>query len=72
MHKEEPKASDPGALLTQAMSHALAYRRSLAEDPRLPSADYHAMLERFAGAMPEQGTPPARSLRPWPRRPCRA
>jgi glutamate/tyrosine decarboxylase-like PLP-dependent enzyme len=56
MHKEEPKASDPGALLTQAMSHALAYRRSLAEDPRLPSADYHAMLERFAGAMPEQGT----------------
>ena len=49
-------AVDPGALLTQATSHALAYRRSLAEDPRLPSADYHAMLQRFAGALPEHGT----------------
>ena len=49
-------AIDPGTLLSQAMSHALAYRRTLAEDPRPPSADYHAMLERFTEAMPEQGT----------------
>ena len=49
-------AVDPGTLLSQAMSHALAYRRALAEDQRPPSADYHAMLERFTEAMPEQGT----------------
>ena len=49
-------AIDPDTLLSQAMSHALAYRRALAEDQRPPSADYHAMLERFTEAMPEQGT----------------
>ena len=49
-------AIDPGTLLSQTLSHALAYRRALAEDPRPPSADYHAMLERFAEAMPKQGT----------------
>jgi len=47
---------DPGTLLSQAMSHALAYRRTLAEDQWPPSVDYHTMLERFAEAMPEQGT----------------
>src|SRR5262245_50389043 len=47
--------TDPDALLSKAMSHALAYRRALAEDQRPPSADYHAMLERFTEAMPEQG-----------------
>ncbi|HSW22444.1 MAG TPA: hypothetical protein VLJ62_06740, partial [Burkholderiaceae bacterium] len=49
-------AIDPDTLLSQAMSHALAYRHALAEDQRPPSADYHAMLERFTEAMPEQGT----------------
>ena len=49
-------AVDPSSLLSQALSHALAYRRTLAEDPRPPSADYHAMLERFTEAMPERGT----------------
>ena len=33
--------TDPGTLLSLAMSHALAYRRALAEDSRPPSADYH-------------------------------
>ena len=56
MEKDQPTANDTGTLLSLAMSHALAYRRSLAEDPRPPSADYHAMLERFAEAMPEHGT----------------
>jgi len=69
MHEEEPMAADPDQLLSQAMSHALAYRRALAEDQRPPSADYHAMLERFTEAMPEQGTARARSSKPWPRRP---
>lgn len=48
-------AVDPGTLLSQAMSHALAYRRTLDKDPQPPTADYHAMLERFSEAMPEQG-----------------
>src|SRR6476646_2757550 len=48
--------TDPGTLLSQAMSHALAYRRALADDPGPPLADYHTMLERFAEAMPEHGT----------------
>jgi glutamate/tyrosine decarboxylase-like PLP-dependent enzyme len=49
-------AIDPDTLLSQAMSHALAYRRALAENQRPPSADYHAMLERFTEVLPEQGT----------------
>lgn len=48
---------DPEALLLRAMSHRLAYRRALAENQRSPSADYHAMLERFSEAMPDKGTP---------------
>ncbi len=48
---------DMSMLLSQTMSHALAYRRTLAEDPRPPSCDYHAMLERFSETMPERGTP---------------
>lgn len=47
---------DPGTLLAQAMAHALAYRRTLASDPRPPSADYQAMLDHFSQAMPEHGT----------------
>jgi glutamate/tyrosine decarboxylase-like PLP-dependent enzyme len=54
--QENPMAIDPGELLFQAMSHALAYRRTLAQDPKPPSADYHAMLERFTEPMPDQGT----------------
>ncbi|HSC64768.1 MAG TPA: aminotransferase class V-fold PLP-dependent enzyme [Caldimonas sp.] len=46
---------DPGPLFSQAMSHALAYRRTLADDPQPPSADYRAMLERFDEVLPEQG-----------------
>jgi glutamate/tyrosine decarboxylase-like PLP-dependent enzyme len=56
MHEEKSMSIDPGTLLAQAMSHALAYRRTLAKDPQPPSADYHAMLERFAEAMPAHGT----------------
>jgi glutamate/tyrosine decarboxylase-like PLP-dependent enzyme len=48
-------AADIGVLFSKAMSHALAYRRGLAEDPRPPSADYQSMVERFAEALPEEG-----------------
>src|SRR5688500_12390767 len=56
MHEENAMATDPDTLLSQAMSHALAYRRALAADQRPPSADYHAMLERFTEALPDQGS----------------
>lgn len=48
---------DTEALLQRAMSHGLAYRRALAEDPRSSPADYHMMLERFSEPMPDAGTP---------------
>jgi glutamate/tyrosine decarboxylase-like PLP-dependent enzyme len=42
-------------LLARAMSHAVAYREKAANDSTLPSADYHAMLERAAAPLPEDG-----------------
>ncbi|MGE0314383.1 MAG: aspartate aminotransferase family protein [Lautropia sp.] len=47
---------DPGTLLSRTMNHALAYRRTVAQDPRPPSADYFAMLAAFDAALPEHGT----------------
>ncbi|MFO0993429.1 MAG: aminotransferase class V-fold PLP-dependent enzyme [Hyphomicrobiales bacterium] len=51
--------SEPRPVFDAAMKHAVAYRQSVAADPKLPSADYHAMLETFSEPLPEEGMDPA-------------
>ena len=51
--------SDLGRLFGRAMDHAVAYREAVAKDPRLPSIDYHSMLEKLAEPLPEAGMDPA-------------
>ena len=47
--------SDLDALFSKAKDLAVAYRESALADPRLPSADYHTMLERLVAPLPEEG-----------------
>jgi glutamate/tyrosine decarboxylase-like PLP-dependent enzyme len=46
---------EPGPVFAAAMKHALRYREAVATEPRLPSADYHAMLEKLSEPLPEEG-----------------
>jgi len=50
--------TEPGAVLSAAMKHAVRYRQAVATDPRLPSRDYHSMLDRFSEPLPEAGMEP--------------
>ena len=51
--------TEPGPVFAAAMKHAVRYREAVTADPHLPRADYHAMLETLAAALPEQGSDPA-------------
>ncbi len=45
-------------LLTRTLDHAVAYRESVAADPKPLSVDYHSLRDRIAGPVPEQGGDP--------------
>lgn len=45
-------------LFAAAAAHAADYREAVSADPKPPSIDYHAMVDRFAAPVPEAGADP--------------
>lgn len=50
--------TDLAALFERAHTHALAYRETLARDPKPLAATYQQLRERIAASVPETGTDP--------------
>lgn len=53
---------DTESLFSRAMAHAVAYREAVSINPQLPSIGYHAMLEKLAAPLPENGMDAAAML----------